>query len=158
MNCNYTIERFKTSDWDEINVREEALADFELTRKEIIFNEIFTNGAPFFTLRYKGKVIFIYGISYGGMYTYYPCVIADKEAKNHTCKITKAIYDYFAFYVPKSCRRLEAYCDIMDKKAVRLAKHFGFSIIGIRHYATAKGHDQVIMERLTCMDPRKETK
>ena len=43
----------------------------------------------------------------------------------------------------------------MDKKAIRLAKHFGFSIIGIRHYATAEGHDQVILERLLCIDHRK---
>jgi len=158
MSYNYTITRFKVSDWDEIDVRDEAKADFDMIRKEIIFNEIFTNAAPFYTLRCDNKVIFIWGISYGGMYSYFPCIVASKEAGKHARKIRNLIYDYFAFYVPKTCRRLEAYCDIMDKKAVRLAQYFGFSIIGIRHYASAEGHDQVILEKLMLMDPRKETK
>ena len=153
---NYSIEKFKISDWEEIDVRDEAKADFEVLKHEIIYNEIFTNGAPFFTFRCDNKVLAIYGFSYGGMYTYYPCIVADKELHKHTRKMVELIYDYFAYYVPKNCRRLEAYCDIMDKKAIRLAQHFGFSIIGIRHYASAEGHDQAIMERLTFTDPRKE--
>lgn len=156
MNYNYTVDKFKTSDWNEVEVRPEAQDDFELTKKEMIYKEVFTNGAPFFTFRCNGEVMAIYGFSYGGMYTYYPFIIASKYLYKHTRKMVELIYDYFAFYVPKSCRRLEAYCDIMDKKAVRLAQHFGFSIIGIRHYASANGHDQVIMERLMNMDPRKE--
>jgi len=50
---------------------------------------------------------------------------------------------------------MEAYCDIMDVKAVRLAKHFGFDVVGIRHNASAAGNDQVILERLTWCDIRK---
>ena len=154
----YSIERFKISDWDELDVREEARADFNMIRKEIIFGEVYTNCAPFFTLRYNGKVLACYGFSYGGMGTYFPCICADKELKNHAIKIVKLFYDYFAVYVPKDCRRMEAYCDVTDKKAMRLAKHFGFSIIGIRHYATAEGHDQAIFERIMCFDHRKMKK
>ena len=156
MSYNYSVDRFKVSDWDELEVRDEAKDDFELIKKEVIFNEVFTNGAPAFTLRCNGKALAVYGFSYGGMYTYYPFIVADKELHKHTRKLVALIYEYFSVYVPKNCRRLEAYCDIMDKKAVRLAQHFGFSIIGLRHYASAKGHDQVIMERLTFTDPRKE--
>lgn len=152
---SYSITKFKTEDFKEIDVRKEAKADFDIMSKEIIYNEIFTNGNPFFTVRYNNEVIAIYGFSYGGMGTYFPCVVASKNLHKHVFKIVKLFYEYFALYVPKTCRRLEAYCDIMDKKAIRLAEHFGFSITGIRHYASAEGHDQVILERLMCMDHRK---
>lgn len=154
----YSVERFKVSDWKEIEVRDEARADFEVTTKEVIFNEIFTNGAPFFTVRYNGKVIACYGFSYGGMGTYFPCICADKTLYKHAKKMVKLFYEYFATYVPRNCKRLEAYCDIEDKKAMNLAKHFGFSIIGIRHNATVEGHDQAIFERLTTIDHRKMRK
>lgn len=151
----YSIERFKVSDWDEIDIREDAKADFDLMRKELIFKEVYTNGMPFFTLRADGKVVFIYGFMYGGMGTYHPAVMASKDLHKHTRKVVQLCYDYFATYVPRSCRRMEAYCDIMDTRAVALAKRFGFDVIGIRHNATAEGHDQVILERMTSVDPRK---
>lgn len=154
----YSIERFKKSDWDEIEVRDEASADFNIIKKEVIFNEIYTNGAPFFTLRYDNKVLACYGISYGGLGTYFPCICASKDLYKHKIKMIKLFYDYFATYIPKNCRRLEAYCDIMDEKAMRLARHFGFEIIGIRHYASAEGHNQAIFERIMCFDHRKMKK
>ena len=154
----YSIERFKITDWDEIEVREEARADFEIIKKEVIYGEIYTNGAPFFTVRYNGKVIAVYGFSYGGMGTYFPCICADKELYKHSVKMVKLFYDYFAYYVPVTCKRMEAYVDVTDKKAMKLAQHFGFSIIGIRHYATAEGHDQAIFERIMCFDHRKMKK
>jgi hypothetical protein len=152
---NYSVERFKVSDWDEIDIREEAKADFEVSRREAVIKEVYTNGMPFFTLRADGKVIFIYGFMYGGMGTYHPAVMASKDLRKHTRKVIQLCYDYFATYVPSSCRRMEAFCDIMDTTAVNFAKKFGFNIIGIRHNATAEGHDQVILERLTLADPRK---
>ena len=154
----YSIEKFKTSDWDEIEVRDEALADFNIIKKEMIYKEIYNNGAPTFTLRYNEKVLAIYGFSYGGMGTYFPYVCADKELYKHTKKMVKLFYEYFAKYIPTACKRMEAYVDITDKKAMRLAQHFGFSIIGIRHYATAEGHDQAIFERIVCCDHRKMKK
>lgn len=153
---NYSVERFKPSDWEEIEVRPEAAADFVLTKTELIWKEVCTNGMPFFTLRADGKVIFIYGFTYGGMYTYHPAVIMSKDAVKHVKKIVTLCYEYFATYVPRTCRRMESYCDIMDTKAVAFAKHFGFDVIGIRHNATAEGHDQVILERLTTVDHRKK--
>lgn len=152
---NYKVERFKTSDWYEIDIREEAKADYELAKKEFIYKEAYTNGMPFFTLRADGKVVFIYGFMYGGMGTYHPTVMVSKDIRRHLRKMITLCYEYFATYVPRTCRRMEAYCDIMDEKAIALAKHFGFSIIGIRHNATAEGHDQVILERLTTIDHRK---
>lgn len=66
------------------------------------------------------------------------------------------LYAYYNEYTnAKEIRRLEAKCDIEDPGAIRLARHFGFDIIGIRHNASAEGHDQVIMERLVNCDPRK---
>lgn len=152
---SYSITRFVTEDFNNIDVREEYKPDFDIMKTELIFNEIFTNGALFFTLRYNTEIIAIYGFSYGGLGTYFPCVVMSKQGHKHVRKIVKCFYEYFALYVPTNCRRMEAYCDIMDKKAIRLASFFGFSIIGLRHYATAKGHDQIILERLLCMDHRK---
>lgn len=152
---NYSVEKFKVSDWDEIDIREEAKADFEAIKKETVFKEVYTNGMPFFTLRADGKVVFIYGFMYGGMGTYHPAIMASKDLRRHIRKVVELCYEYFATYVPRSCRRMEAYCDIMDSKANALAKHFGFDVIGIRHNATAEGHDQMILERLTTVDHRK---
>lgn len=151
----YSLEEFKTEDWYEIEPREEAAADLEAIRNETIYEKAFTNGMPFFTLRSEGKIVVIYGFMYAGCGSYMPCVIASKDIYRHTKKVIKVFYEYFATYVPKDCRRLEAYCDIMDEKALRLAKHFGFDIVGIRHYASAEGHDQAILERLTLHEIRK---
>ena len=152
---SYSVTPFKLEDWENIEVRDEAKADFLMIKNEIIYNEIFTNGAPFFTVRYNDKVLAVYGFSYGGMGTYFPCIVASKDLHKHVHKMVRLFYDYFAMYVPKDCRRMEAYCDIMNKKAIRLAQHFGFSIIGLRLYASAEGHDQIILERLNCTDHRK---
>ena len=152
----YRVDRFKVSDWDEIVPRPEAAADLENIKKEVIFNDVYTNGMPFFTLRADDEIIVIYGFMYEGCGSYMPAVIAGENLHKHVKKIIKLFYEYFATYVPSNCRRMEAYCDIMDEKAIRLAKHFGFEIVGIRHYATASGHDQAILERLTLPDPRKK--
>lgn len=151
----YSIEKFHTDHWYEIEPRPEAAADLEAIRKEIIFKEVYTGGMPFFTLRADGKIVVIYGFMYSGNGTYHPAVIASKDISKHKKKVIKLFYEYFATYVPRNCRRMETYCDIMDVKAVRLARHFGFDIIGIRHNASAAGHDQVILERLTTVDHRK---
>jgi hypothetical protein len=152
---SYSVERFKLSDWDDLVPRPEAAADFEVIKNEIIFKEAYTNGMPFFTLRYNGEIIVVYGFMYAGMGTYFPAVVAGCNMHKHVRKVLTLFYEYFATYVPRDCRRMEAYCDIMDVKAVTLAKHFGFDVVGIRHNATASGNDQVILERLVLMDPRK---
>lgn len=152
----YRVDRFKLSDWDEIKPRPEAAADLEVIKTEVIFNDVYTNGMPFFTLRADDEIIVVYGFMYAGNGTYMPAVVAGENLHKHVKKVIKLFYEYFATYVPANCRRMEAYCDIMDEKAIRLAKHFGFEIVGIRHYATADGHDQAIMERLLLMDPRKK--
>lgn len=155
MSYNYTIERFKKEDWYEIEPRPEGKATLEAIRKEAIFNDVYTKGMPFFTLRADGEIIVIYGFMYGGCDTFHPAVIAGKNIRKHVIKVIKLFYDYFATYVPRSCRRMEAYCDIMDSKAMNLAKHFGFDVVGIRHNASAEGHDQAILERLVLIDHRK---
>lgn len=152
----YRVDKFKLSDWNEIVPRPEAAADLEAIKREVIFNDVYTNGMPFFTLRADDEIIVVYGFMYSGCGTYMPAVIAGENLHKHVKKVIKLFYEYFAVYIPRDCRRMEAYCDIMDEKAIRLAKHFGFEITGIRHYATAAGHDQAIMERLLLMDPRKE--
>lgn len=152
----YSVERFKWSDLEELIPRSEAAADLEIIKKEVIFNDVYTNSMPFFTLRADDEVIVVYGFMYSGCGTYMPSVIAGQNLHKHTKKVIKLFYEYFATYVPSDCRRMEAYCDIMDEKAIRLAKHFGFEIVGIRHYATADGHDQAILERLLLIDPRKQ--
>ena len=151
----YSITRFKTDDWYEIEPREEAAADLEAIRKEVIYNDVYTNGMPFFTVRADDEIIVIYGFIYAGCGSYMPCVIAGKNMHKHVRKVMALFYEYFATYVPKDCRRLEAYCDIMDEKALRLARHFGFDVVGIRHYASAAGHDQAILERLVLHEIRK---
>ena len=151
----YSLDRFKREDLYEIEPREELIEDLEAAKNEAIINDIYTNGMPFFTLRANGKIIVIYGFVYTGCGTYMPTVVASKYTHNHIRKVIQIFYDYFATYVPKDCRRLEAYCDIMDEKALRLAKHFGFDVVGIRHNASADGHDQAILERLTRCDIRK---
>lgn len=151
----YSIEQFNPKHWNEVEPRPEAAADLEAIKKEVIFKEIFTGGMPFFTLRYKGEIIVIYGFMYSGNGTFHPAVIAGKNIHKHVKKVVTLFYEYFATYVPRSCRRMETYCDIMDTKAVRLAQHFGFVPIGIRHNASAEGHDQIIFERLTNVDHRK---
>lgn len=151
----YSLVKFDPKDWHEIEPREEAAADLEALKSEAIFKEIYTGGMPFFTLRYGEEIIVIYGFMYSGNGTFHPAIIPGKNLHKHTKKIVKLFYEYFATYVPRMCRRMETYCDIMDTKAIRLAKHFGFEVIGIRHNASAAGHDQVILERLTTMDPRK---
>lgn len=152
----YRVDKFKLSDWNEIKPRPEAAADLEVIKTEVIFNDVYTNGMPFFTLRADDEIIVVYGFMYAGNGTYMPAVIAGENLHKHVKKVIKLFYEYFATYVPRTCRRMEAYCDIMDEKAIRLAKHFGFEIVGIRHYATADGHDQAILERLTLVDPRKK--
>lgn len=152
----YRVDKFKPLDWHEIIPRPEAAADLEVIKREFIFKDAYTNGMPFFTLRADDEIIAIYGFMYEGGGSYMPAVIPGQNLHKHTKKVIKLFYEYFATYVPRDCRRMEAYCDIMDEKAIRLAKHFGFEIVGIRHYATAEGHDQAIMERLLLMDPRKQ--
>ena len=151
----YRVDKFKLSDWKEIVPRKEAAADLEVIKSEVIFNDVYTAGMPFFTLRADEEIIVIYGFMYAGCGTFMPAVIAGENMHKHVKKVIRLFYEYFATYVPSNCRRMEAYCDIMDEKAIRLAKHFGFEITGIRHYATAEGHDQAILERLTLVDPRK---
>lgn len=152
----YKIDAFKIQDWFDIDPRDEVAADLESIRQDVpFFKEIYTGGAPFFTLRYGDEIIMIYGFLYSGNGSYHPSLIPSKNISKHKKIAVKLIHEYFATYVPRTCRRLETYCDIMDTKAIRLAKHFGFDIIGIRHSASANGHDQAIMERLTFVDPRK---
>jgi hypothetical protein len=151
----YKVDKFKVEDWYDIEPREEAAADLEAIKKETIFDDVYTNGMPFYTLRADGEIIVIYGFMYAGCGTYMPAVVAGKNIDKHTKKVIKLFYEYFATQVPRDCRRLEAYCDIMDEKALRLAKHFGFDVVGIRHNASADGHDQAILERLTRCDIRK---
>ena len=146
---NYRVDKFTVQDWYELEPREEVKATLEELKKEAIFKDSYTNGMPFFTVRVDDKIIAIYGMMDGGCGTYLPSILASKYISKYTKLIIKLFYEYFALYVPKSCRRMEAFCDIMDVKAIRLAKHFGFDVIGIRHNASAEGHDQVIMERLT---------
>ena len=152
---SYSVTKFKISDWYDIEPREEAKDDLEAIKKEVIYNDVYTNGMPFFTLRYNNEIIVIYGFMYGGCGSYFPAVIAGKNMHKHLRKVIPLFYEYFATYVPRTCRRMEAYCDIMDTKALTLAKHFGFDIIGIRHCSSAAGHDQAILERLTLVDHRK---
>ena len=57
----YSITKFKTDDWYEIEPREEAAADLEAIRKEVIYNDVYTNGMPFFTVRADDEIIVIYG-------------------------------------------------------------------------------------------------
>lgn len=154
----YNITRFVESDWYEIEPREEARASLEAVKSECIFKETYLNGMPFFTYRQDGKVIMIYGIVYQGCGTYMPAVLPSKYIRKYAKTAIKLLFDYYAMYVPRNVRRLEAHCDIMDREAIRLAEHFGFSIIGIRHNASAEGHDQLIMERLVACDPRKVMK
>lgn len=151
----YSLERFKNEELFEIEPREELAKDLEAAQNEAILNDVYTNGMPFFTLRADGKIIVIYGFVYVGCGTYMPMVIASKYIHKHIRKVIQVFYEYFATYVPKDCRRLEAYCDIMDEKALRLARHFGFDIIGIRHYASARGNDQAILEKMVLHEIRK---
>lgn len=155
---NYRIDAFKISDWDEIEPREELKVSLENLKKEAVYADVYSKGMPFFTCRIDGKVVAIYGMLFGGEGTYMPSVLVCKDIDRYKKTVIKLFFDYFATYVPRMARRLEAYCDIMDKKAIRLAKHFGFEIVGIRHYASPEGHDQVIMERLVCSDVRKVRK
>lgn len=154
----YSIEKFKLEDWEEIEPREEVIPDLLAAKEETIFKEVYLNGMPFFTYRQDGKIIMIYGMLYEGCGTYVPSIIISKYINKYMKTAIKLLYEYYATYVGKNVRRLEAYCDIMDVKAIRLAQHFGFQIIGIRHHATAEGHDQAILERLTTCDPRKVSK
>lgn len=155
---NYKVDAFKLSDWDEIEPREELKVSLEHLKRDVVYEEVYQKGMPFFTCRIDGKVIAIYGMLYGGEGTYMPSVLVCKDVHKYMKTLVKLFYGYFATYVPRTCRRMEAYCDIMDKKAIRLAKHFGFEPVGIRHYASPEGHDQVIMERLCCCDSRKVRK
>ena len=115
---NYSIEAFKLSDWKDIEPREELRAQLEDIKKEILYIDIFTKGMPFFTLRADGEIIVIYGMLWGGSGTYVPSVIAGKNIKKHLRKVIQIFYEYFATYVPRTCRRMEAHCDIMDTKAI----------------------------------------
>ena len=151
----YSVDKFKHADLHEIEVRDELIEDLEAAKNEAIINDMYTNGMPFFTLRADGKIIVIYGFVYTGCGTYMPTVVASKYTYQHRRKVIQVFYDYFATYVPHNCRRLEAYCDIMDEKALRLARHFGFDLIGIRHNASARGNDQAILEKMTLHDIRK---
>ena len=151
----YSVDRFKREDFNEIEPREELIEDLEAAKNEAIINDVYTNGMPFFTLRADGEIIAIYGFIYVGCGTYMPNLLAGKNMHRHIRRVMHAFYEYFATYVPKDCRRLEAYCDIMDEKALRLAKHFGFDIIGIRHYASARGNDQAILEKMVLHEIRK---
>lgn len=155
---HYKIEAFKLSDWDEIEPREELKAQLASLKKDVTYAEIYERGMPFFTLRADDEIIVIYGMMWGGDGTFIPAVLAGKNMHKHLRKVIPLFYEYFATYVPRKARRLEAYCDIMDTKAMTLAKHFGFDIIGIRHYASAEGHDQAILERLVLCDSRKVRK
>lgn len=152
---HYSVETFKLSDWDEIDPREELKPALESLKTDIVYADVFTKGMPFFTLRADGEIVVIYGMMYGGDGTFLPSVLPSKNMHKHLKKVIKLFYEYFATYVPRKARRLEAYCDIMDTKALTLAKHFGFDVIGIRHYASAEGHDQAILERLVLCDSRK---
>lgn len=154
----YSVDKFKWEDLFDIEPREELEDDLRAAQEEAIINDVYTNGMPFFTLRADGRIIIIYGFVYTGCGTYMPTVVASKYTHKHTRKVIQVFYDYFATYVPKDCRRLEAYCDIMDEKALRLAKHFGFDLIGIRHNASARGNDQAILEKMTLHDIRKVRK
>lgn len=154
----YRVDAFKLSDWDDINPREELKASLASLKKDVTYAEAYTRGMPFFTLRADDEIIVIYGMMYGGDGTFIPSVLPSKNMHKHAKKVIKLFYEYFATYVPRNARRLEAYCDIMDTKALTLAKHFGFDLIGIRHYASAEGHDQAILERLVLCDVRKVRK
>lgn len=151
----YKIEKFKVEDWYNIEPRKEVQATLDILKEEVLWQDAYTNGMPIFTMWENNEIVMIYGFLYSGCHTYCPVLIPCKDIHKYTKHIIKLFYDYFATYIPRNCRRLEAYCDIMDVKAIRLAKHFGFNPIGIRHNATAEGHDQVILERLTYADPRK---
>lgn len=154
----YSITKFKLSDLDEMDPREESVSDWQQLKKEKIYQEIYLKGMPFFTLRADGEVILIYGFMYAGCDTFVPSALFSKTASKHTKRILKSFYEYYGTYIPKSVRRLEVCCDIMDVKAIRFAQHFGFDIVGIRHGATPEGHDQALMERLMYYDVRKVEK
>lgn len=153
MSCNVT--KFVLSDWDDIEARTELIPALTSAKDEAVWKEVYTNGMPFFTYRENDVIIMIYGMIYAGSGTYIPTLVASKYIKKYAKTAIKLLYDYYATYVPIKVKRLEAYCDVTDSQALRLASHFGFSAIGIRHNATVDGHDQVILERLVSLDHRK---
>ena len=153
MSCSVT--RFKVQDWDEIVTRPEARESLESLKKEAIWEEVYTKGMPIFTYREDEGIVMIYGMLYMGCGTFMPVIVAGELMARHAKTVIKLLWQYYATYVPANARRLEAYCDIMDVKAVRLTERFGFTPIGIRHNSSVEGHDQVIMERLVNCDARK---
>lgn len=151
---NLDVQRFKVSDWYDIDPREENKEDLETLKSNIEWEKLYLR-VPFFTYRHEGEIIMIYGMIYAGCGTYTPAIILSKHAKKYKISIIKLLYAYYNEYTRTDVRRLEAQCDVQDAEAIRLAKHFGFDIIGIRHMAAANWHDQVVLERLVLHDARK---
>lgn len=134
--------------FDNFDVRDEVKAEVDIIMRYKDVQNDWVCKAPVFTLFYNDKPIMIYAMFPDLMGTYIVTVYAGKGMDKHVHAMVRCIYKYVDEFVGDDVRRFEAYTACTDKQTLRLAKFFGFEIVGFRRQAGADGSDQVILERL----------
>ena len=144
----YNICAFKMEHLDELDQRDQQKDDIKYFKKYAYIQSYWYKANPMMTLMYEGKPIFILGIQNGGLGTYFPIVFASKNMDKHVRHVVRFIYKYVDDFVGTDVRRFEAYISSLDPEAGRLARFFGFEMVGIRRQAGLHEEDQIIYERL----------
>lgn len=133
---------------DDYEPREVQVKELEHLKKYMEHQHLWCHVLPIFTLFADDKPVMLYGMSNNGFGTYTVMVFASEGVDKCTHTMVRCLYKYVEDFVGSDVRRFEAHVSMIDEPAKRLAKFFGFELIGIRRQATPNGDDQGIYERL----------
>lgn len=145
---HYRVAKFRLKHFDSFKAREVQRPEIEFLFKNEEIQKFWIFVMPVFTLFANEEPILIYGMQNSGSGTYYPMVYAAEGIDKHVRAVIRCLYDYAEKFVNTDIRRFEAYVSATDKKAIKLAKFFGFEAVGFRRQAAMDGGDQIIYERL----------
>lgn len=145
---HYSIRKFKRAYLDDFEPREIGKADIEFLKQQLTDSVSWADKSPIMTLFADEKPIVIYAMFPSGTGTYLITVLAGKDVDKHVFRVVRCLYKYVEDFVGDDVRRFEAHCNPLDKQTLRLAKFFGFEVVGYRRQAGVDESDQVILERL----------
>lgn len=145
---HYRIEKFKMEHLDTYVPREVQKRDLEHLKLYSQHQHLWCHSLPIFTLFADETPVMIYGMANNGFGTYNVMVFAAEGVDKCTHAMVRCLYKYVDEFVGDDVKRFEAHVSMADKEANRLARFFGFELIGIRRDAAPNGEDQGIYERL----------
>ena len=144
----YRVEKFKLEHFKNFDARDVQKQEIEFLFSTEDMQKFLVFVMPVFTLFADDRPILIYGMQNSGTGTYYPMAFAAEGIDKHVRAVIRCLYDYAEKFVNTDVRRFEAYVSATDKKAIKLARFFGFEAVGFRRQAAMDGGDQIIYERL----------